>query len=302
MDGLKSEKLKIGYFADGPWSHRALELLASDPRLLVSFICARYSNPDQHLRTRASGLGIEFHVDKNVNSYQFRSAIDKHKCDLFVSMSFDQILRKELYSCPPLGTINCHAGKLPFYRGRNILNWALINDESEFGITVHYVDDGVDTGDIILQHSYPICDDDDYASLLATAYRECPKVLYEAIHLIESGSAKRIAQESIHVCGSICSQRIPGDERIDWRQSSREIFNFIRALARPGPLACTELGGCVVQIAKAEMVADAPKYRCIPGAILAKDAKGFLVKTGDTFIRITEWISETKLIAGGRFS
>ena len=62
-------------------------------------------------------------------------------------MSFNQIFDKELINIPPLGTINCHASKLPFYIGRINLNWILINDEKEFGITLHYVD----TGDIILQ-------------------------------------------------------------------------------------------------------------------------------------------------------
>jgi methionyl-tRNA formyltransferase len=65
-------------------------------------------------------------------------------------MSFNQIFKSEIINLPRLKTINCHAGKLPFYRSRNILNWVLINDEKEFGITVHYVDEGIDTGDIIL--------------------------------------------------------------------------------------------------------------------------------------------------------
>ena len=277
-------------------------MLASDPLLSVSFICARYSNPDQHLKQRALELCIDFYVIEDVNSRSFHDIADAHKCDLFVSMSFDQILKKEFYSHPPLGTINCHAGMLPFYRGRNVLNWVLINDEKSFGITVHYVDKGVDTGDIILQRSYPICDEDDYASLLDTAHKECPAVLYDAIKLISHGSALRIPQESIHPRGSIYSQRKPGDETIDWHQSSREIFNFIRALTRPGPLACTQLDGNIVQIAKAEMIADAPAYKCIPGAILSKDPRGFLVKTGDTFIRIIDWVSDAKLAAGRRFS
>jgi methionyl-tRNA formyltransferase len=302
MTKLSSNKLRIGYFADGPWSHRALELLVADADIEVAFICARHSSPDQHLKERAGDLGIKFYVTENVNSESFINAISSYQCDLFVSMSFDQILRKQFYSFPRLGTINCHAGKLPFYRGRNVLNWALINDEKEFGITVHYVDDGVDTGDIVLQRSYPICDQDDYASLLSTAYYECPAVLYEAVQSIRAGNAKRIPQASLHPCGSICNQRKPGDESIDWRQSSREVFNFIRALTRPGPLARTRLGEHTVQIVKAEMIAEAPAYKCIPGAILAKDVKGFLVKTGDTYIRITEWISEVSLAAGRRFS
>ena len=301
MSYADSRKLKIGYFADGPWAHGALDLLSSDPSLSVAFICARNSNPDQHLRAKADELGVEFYIPKSVNSSDFLDIVNSHCCDIFISMSFDQILRETIYSIPSLGTINCHAGKLPYYRGRNILNWALINDEKEFGITVHYVDDGVDTGDIILQKSYPICDDDDYGSLLATAYRECPIVLFEAVKLILSGSAKRVVQSSVHPCGSIFSQRKPGDEKIDWCRSSREIFNFIRALSPPGPIAFTMLEDQEVRIAKAELIADSPRYKCIPGAILAKDTRGFLVKTGDTYIRVTDWISNAKLSAGGRF-
>ncbi len=293
--------IRIGYFADGPWSHRALDLLVSDPDLDVSFICARFSSPDQYLREKASELGIKFYISEDVNADSFLSAISIHECDIFVSMSFDQILRERFYSFPRLGTINCHAGKLPFYRGRNILNWALINDEKEFGITVHYIDEGVDTGDIVLQRTYSISDSDDYGSLLATAYRECPLVLHEAIQLIKSDKASRLSQKSFHPCGSVFSQRKQGDEIIDWSWTSREVFNFVRALSHPGPLAQTKLKDKTVHIVKVEFVADAPVYKCIPGALLAGDGIGFLVKTGDTYVRIVEWISEAKLFAGGRF-
>ena len=293
--------MKIGYFADGPWSHNALDLLTVDPEVKITFVCARYSNPDKYLKQKAEELGINFYVSENVNSGKFLDKIKRHESDIFVSMSFDQILKRELYSHPRLGTINCHAGKLPFYRGRNVLNWALINDEKEFGITVHYIDEGVDTGDILLQQTYPISDQDDYGSLLKKAHDECPIILYEAIKLIKSGKIKTISQDSISSQGSICSQRKPGDEIIDWNWSSREVFNFVRALTDPGPLAQTRLNGRKVSIKRAEMVKDSPKYKCIPGAILAKDKKGFLVKTGDSYIRIIEWKSELKLFTGGRF-
>ena len=189
--------LRIGYFADGPWAHGALELLKNDPRIQVSFICARYGRPDEYLREKASEAKVDFLVEKNVNSESFASRLRGYGADLFVSMSFDQILRRPLFSLPRLGTINCHAGKLPFYRGRNVLNWALINDEKEFGITVHYVDDGVDTGDIILQSLHPISDVDDYGTLLNRAFAECPIILHQAIQLLHSGTAKRIPQSSL---------------------------------------------------------------------------------------------------------
>ena len=153
-------KLNVGYFADGPWSHVAFEKIIKDNDIQISFICVRYDTQDETLKNYAKKHNIDYVKNKNINSEEFISYISKFECDLFVSMSFNQIFKTEIINLPKYKTINCHAGMLPFYRGRNILNWALINDEKEFGITVHYVDEGIDTGDIILQRSYPISDND----------------------------------------------------------------------------------------------------------------------------------------------
>lgn len=293
--------LKIGYFADGPWAHGALELLCNDSNTEIAFVCARHSRPDEHLRERALELNVDFLVEKDVNSWACIERLRGYGADLFVSMSFDQILRCPLFSLPRLGTINCHAGKLPFYRGRNVLNWALINDEREFGITIHYIDDGIDTGDIIMQSSYQIDDADDYGTLLKKAYSECPILLHRAIQAIQGGTAKRIPQSSLAIAGSVCTQRIQGDERLDWSATSREVFNFVRALADPGPKATTNIGSIPVKINKVELIPGAPVYKCIPGAILVKEGNGFLVKTGDSYVKVVEWSSAARLKAGGRF-
>ena len=71
--------------------------------------------------------------------------------------------------------------KIALLQGRNILNWVLINDESEFGITVHYVDEGIDTGDIIKQSTFQITDADDYSTLLEKAYSGCAELLSKAV-------------------------------------------------------------------------------------------------------------------------
>lgn len=292
---------KIGYFADGPWAHGALDLLLNDPLISISFICARSDNPDQYLAQRSKELGIDFLVEANINSQSFFHKVLTYNVDLFVSMSFNQIFRKQLYSQPTFGTINCHAGKLPEYRGRNILNWALINDEREFGITVHYIDDGIDTGDVILQKTYPIHDSDDYNTLLQVAYSECPSILYQAICQIRDQSVITRTQASISSSPLICTRRVPGDELIDWKLTSREIFCFVRALVPPGPCALTTLDGSSVLITKIQLLPKAPCYKGIPGAILAKDDTGFFVKTGDTYIKLIQWSSDVTLRAGGRF-
>lgn len=294
-------RMSLGYFADGPWSHRALEKLLANDTLHIAFICARFDNPDPVLRELAAIRGIPFLVQRDVNSDDFYSTLQRFECDLFVSMSFNQIFRRRIIDLPPRKMINCHAGKLPFYRGRNILNWALINDELEFGISVHYVDEGIDTGDIILQDVYPITDADDYGTLLERAYVGCADVLYRAIRQIQDGSSNRVPQYSIHPVGFYCSSRRVGDEIMNWNLTSREIFNFVRAICHPGPQARTFNDGLEVKINKVELVLDAPTYKGTPGAVLLKKDGVLLVKTADSFVRVVDWSSDSVVKAGDRF-
>lgn len=295
------KKLRIGYFADGPWSHRALEKIMQSENFEIQFICLRFGKNDEFLKAKAAQLKIPLLTFPNVNTADCITKIKALGCDLLVSMSFDQIFKKEILQLAPLGIINCHAGLLPFYRGRNVLNWVLINDEKEFGVTVHHVDAGIDTGDIILQTRLPITDEDTYASLLEKAYSECAEVLFKSILQLSNGEAKRIPQNSIHPVGLYCGQRKMGDEIINWQQTSRELFNFVRALSHPGPLATTSLDGERVQISKVRLVAKAPDYTGIPGQVLHKTEYGFLVKTSDSFIEVTEFTSGRKIKVGDRF-
>jgi methionyl-tRNA formyltransferase len=294
------DKLKIGYFADGPWSHTAFDLLIEDFSLDIQFIVPRIDTKDMALRNLAKKHKIDYLCPVRINSLEFLDLAKAYQCDLFVSMSFDQIFRRPLFDMPKFKTINCHAGKLPFYRGRNVLNWALINDEKEFGITVHYIDDGIDTGDIILQRCFDISDNDNYNSILNLAFEECAKILYDSIKLIQNNETKPIRQSTIHPIGFYCGRRNVGDEIINWNQSSRDIFNFIRALCSPGPKATTSIDGSNVMINKANLLAGAPNYKNTPGQILAKSNDGFLVKTLDSFIEILEIESEQVLKVGDR--
>jgi methionyl-tRNA formyltransferase len=177
----------------------------------------------------------------------------------------------------------------------------LINDEKEFGITVHYVDEGIDSGDIILQDLHPIKDTDDYLTLLTRAYIECSSILYRAVCLFKNGGMIGKKQEDIHPVGFYCTQRKIGDEYINWKDSSRNIFNFIRSICSPGPMARSFINGLEVKINKAEMVQDATVYKCIEGAILNIDKTGFLVKTKDSFIKVTEYTSDITVKMGDRF-
>jgi methionyl-tRNA formyltransferase len=294
------KKLKIGYFADGPWSHAALDKILLDNTLKVLFICARNDIPDNILRQRCQELDIPFITHPKINSDEFLELMLEYKCDLFVSMSFNQIFKHDLINLPPHKTINCHAGKLPFYRGRNILNWALINDEKDFGITIHYVDSGIDTGDIILQNIYNITDADDYATILNKAYTGCATTLYEAIKKIQSNDINLIIQKNIHPLGMYCTARREGDEVLDWNQTSREIFNFVRAICRPGPEARTYLNGHEIKLNKIEFLPNAPSYKGIIGAVVGVESNGFYVKTADSYIKVVDWCNYEKPRIGDR--
>lgn len=293
-------RMRIGYFADGPWAHKSFEKLIRDESLQIVFMTVRYDKRDSVLLGLAEKYNIPLELSENINSPIFIDTVKKYQADLFVSMSFNQIFGDEIRNLPKQKTINCHAGKLPFYRGRNILNWALINDEREFGITVHYMDAGIDTGDIILQETYPITDADNYATLLERAYDGCADVLYRAIKLIQDDKVKLIKQVDIDPVGMYCGMRGEGDEVIDWNQSSRELFNFIRALCAPGPQAVSWIQGTKIFINGARMVDGAHAYKNIPGQVIGKTTDGFLVKTRDTMLEITEYTYAGKVRIGDR--
>ena len=295
---MQENKFKIGYFADGPWSHNAFKILVKDSRIKISFIVPRKDTSDQTLKKFSTDYNIDYLYPEDINSDEFYEKVKKYNCDIFISLSFNQIFKKRIFNLPRLKTINCHAGKLPFYRGRNVLNWCLINDEKEFGITVHMIDEGIDTGDIILQRVYKISEEDDYKSILNKAHIECGIILYDAIKKIINNDYTLIKQNSIDPIGFYCGGRGEGDEFIDWNQNSRQVFNFIRSICHPGPKATTFFKGHEVKINKAEFIPNIKTYINKPGQILNKFNDGYVIKTKDTFIKIFEVETEINLKVG----
>ncbi len=296
--------MRVGYFADGPWSHRALERIVEDERFEIAFIVPRYDTQDSILKQWAEQLEVDYLPFENVNLPGNVETLRRYDADLFVSMSFNQILKTEILGVAPLGFINCHAGALPYYRGRNILNWVLINDGKEFGVTVHYVDEGIDTGDIILQKMEKITDQDDYATLLDRAIVICADLLFESLVNILDGSVQRKVQTDINPVGFYCGRRVNGDEWIDWAWPSRRIFNFVRAITEPGPCARTVLNGDEVIVRKVSLIRAATNYIGTPGEIVGVMDGGIVVKTGDSSIFIENFslpLTIKKIRIGHRF-
>ena len=291
--------MRIGFFGDGPWAHLTFSKLTDNHNFEIVFVCTRHIKPDPHLKNLAERKGIPVFCHCDINSNDSVQLITSFKADVFVSMSFDQIFRSAMLSSAPSGIINCHAGLLPFYRGRNVLNWVLINDEETFGITVHFVDE-VDTGDIIEQACLKITDEDNYGSLLERAYPICAELVELALIKLSKNEIKRIPQNSIHPVGFYCCKRVDGDERINWSLSARQIFNHVRAVCSPGPSAITSLRGNDLIIHRAMLIPDAPSYVGIYGSIVGVSTDGFVVKTNDSSILIRDWECDVNPRIGDR--
>lgn len=204
--------------------------------------------------------------------------IEKLAPDIVVSASWPWILKKDVFSLPLNRTINVHASLLPKNRGMHPLNWSIIRGESETGVTVHYIGSGVDDGDIILQEAFPIEITDDINSVKDKATVLGGEILVKALDLIEGGKVKR--QKQVHSQVTLAPKRTPEDGLIDWNDTSRNIFNLIRALSEPYPNAFsyTETGD-MVKISDS-FVADKKGY------VIAKYKKWFLVTTGDGVILV----------------
>lgn len=279
-------KLKLAYFGDGPWSHEALVTLAErKDDFEIVFVAPRFDYQDPELCRLARERGLEVKLFENVNAAEALEEIRACDLDVIVSMSFNQILRAPFLAIPRIGTVNCHAGALPRYRGRNILNWALINGETEFGVTAHFVDTGIDTGDILHQEMVPICKGAKYGDLLKLAYDACPRVLIAALDKLHNGTAVPQPQAELGK-GFYCGRRGPGDEWIDWSWSAERIVNFVRAISPPGPGAVTALGGQMVEVHDASFDPESPAYICTEGEVVGRDSSGVWVKASDRVVRL----------------
>jgi methionyl-tRNA formyltransferase len=294
--------MRIGLLGDGIWAQNTLKKLINDKNLIISFILPRFKYPDKKFCLIAKKNGIPILRLKDINSKTSTREILKYKCDLLASMSYNQIIGLDLQKKINRGIINCHAGKLPFYRGRSVLNWVLINGEKEFGITVHKIDDGIDTGDILDQKIFKIKKTDNYRSLLEKSFVEAPKILHSSIIKIKKGNEKYLPQKNFSINSSYYPKRKVGDEIINWENKSINIFNFTRALVHPGPIAETKLNDKKIKISKLSLFLKKKFINKKNGEVVIKEKEYFIVKTIDSCVKIEEWHPKIPISEGDIFS
>lgn len=278
--------MRILFFGDGAWATSSLLRLAQEGWDLLGVV-VRVRPTDPGLQIAAAKLRLPLFQPERVNDAEFVGQVAALHPDLNISVSYDQLLRRPIIETARRGFVNFHAGKLPRYRGRSVINWAIINGESEIGLTAHYMDAGIDTGDILLQRTLPIAWTDMYGDVLSNVVAAFPHLVADTVRLIATGEAERRPQSD--QVGTYFSAREEGDEWLDWSDSSYSLYNKIRAITRPGPGARTLIGTQVVTIWRAFYDISWPKYMATPGQVVGRrPAEGVLVKTGDSTLLVQE--------------
>ena len=235
----------------------------------------------------------------------------KLKPDLTVVAAYGKILPEAVLDAAPLGTVNVHSSLLPKYRGAAPINWAILNGETETGVSIMYLVKELDAGDVILQKRTPIESEEDAPSLTARLADLGAEALSEAVEQIRAGTAPRTPQDgALSTYAPMLSRDL---SPVDWTRTAHEISCQIRGLL-PWPCACTDaLNGETVKLYRAEEVsgetADAEKA---PGTVLSAGKDGICVLCGGgTVLRILElqspggkrmaasaWLLGHKLAAG----
>lgn len=274
--------MRIVLMGQGLSGERCLETLIAARKAPVALVVPGNRSGDkvEPIKERARRHHIPTLRPRNANHPDFVRALRDLAPDLIVAASFTQVFSKEIVFLPRLGCINVHGALLPQYRGLHAHNWAIINGEAETGATIHYIDEGVDTGDIIAQGRVAITDEDDAVTLRDAVTRQAAGLLLEAISQIEQGAVARIEQDE--AVARYWPRRKPEDGRIDWQRSARQIFNLVRALVPPWPGAFTSFrrGRLLIWEARPAGKAAGEPDGSRPGRICGISDDGFLVAAG----------------------
>ena len=219
--------------------------------------------------------------------------------DLLWITDFRYLIPAEILALAPLGTVNLHPSLLPKYRGRAPVNWAILNGETRLGLTAHFVDEGMDTGDIIEQVSYDLRDDQDVGDCLNVLYPLYREMTRNVLSHFESGRVPRIPQD--HSQATAFSARKPSDGLIDWNQSARSVLNLVRAVALPYPGSFTFANADKLTIWKARIVSDTDNV-APPGCVVSSSAQEIHVQCGKGILALVkmEFPGESDKLAVGR--
>jgi methionyl-tRNA formyltransferase len=212
---------------------------------------------------------------EKLKSPEFFEALKQWEPDLQVVVAF-RMLPEQIWSFPPMGTLNVHGSLLPQYRGAAPINWAIINGEKETGVTTFQLQHAIDTGAILLQDRIPIAPNNTAGEINDTMMEVGAQLLVKTLHGLFDNNIKAVPQEQ--VMGNIALQHAPKiftkDCEIDWEKPCISIHNLIRGLA-PFPGAITKIDGKIVKLFLTQLIEGTPT-----------EVAGSFVTDGKTYAKI----------------
>lgn len=203
---------------------------------------------------------------ENINDASGLAALSSFACDLIVVLGWGQILGSSALRHATLGTVGSHASLLPHNRGSAPVNWAIIRGETEGGNSLMWLAEGVDSGHLIDQRRFPITAYDTCETVYQKVSETNRQMLLDLLRQLDEGQRPGVAQ--VHTDEPLLPRRRPKDGQVNWQSGSPDVYNFVRALARPFPGASTFLCGEEIRIWKAAHIGLRPAEHTSPGTVL----------------------------------
>lgn len=237
----------------------------------------------------AVSQGIPVLQPEKLKNPSFLEELRSYQADLQVVVAF-RMLPEVVWNMPPKGTFNLHASLLPQFRGAAPINWAIINGETETGVTTFFLEHEIDTGNIIFQETEPIHYEDNVGSLYERLMHKGAELVVRTVNAVEAGNYPQLPQSQSEVLKA-APKIFKETCEINWNQPTEAVRNFIRGLS-PYPAAWTTLNGKLCKIYKSSVATQEPTDN---GSHLFTDNKHLLLfKTADGWLSIDELQLEGK--------
>ena len=258
----------------------------------VAAVIAQPDRPNQRgkkikflpVKQRALELGIPVLQPEKIKTPEMVEELRSLEADVFVVAAYGQLLSEEILFMPPLGSVNIHGSLLPKYRGAAPVHHAIIDGETESGVTIMKMDVGMDTGDMLSKVRVPIDEKTTVGSLHDLLAEKGAELLIDMLEALKNGTAVPEKQDEALATYADKVERTTG--KLDWSQSSFKILRRING-TDPFPSAYTELDGEKIKCFAPEILDYSGEE--VPGTVLQADTKqGLVVKTGDSALRIGE--------------
>jgi methionyl-tRNA formyltransferase len=293
--------MRVVFVGTGPLGLPTLRALAGSPEYQMLAVFTRPDRPAGRglqlqappIKVLAQQLHVPVRQPEEINREV--ETLQQLQPDVLVVAAYGQILSGKLLRIPRLGSINLHASLLPRYRGAAPIQWALIRGETVTGVTTFLMDEGLDTGPILLQRECPIRDADTAGSLEKTLADLGAELMPDTLQGLAAGTLTPRPQD--HSQASHAPKIQKELAKLDWTKSARELFHLIRAL-HPAPGAYTFYAGKRLKIHRSRVVGDSGTHEAV-GTVIDFGPLGPMVQTGQGALELVEVQPEGKRVTTG---